>query len=91
MPLSMDDLMKPPPPTASVYVSGFGKETKEEALLKYFGTIGVVKKHKESGKPDIFLYKDEAGMSCLGIRLGRGCCQDCNHCVDYATEVCACL
>lgn len=63
MPLSMDDLMKPPPPTASIYVSGFGKETKEEALLKHFGTIGVIKKHKESGKPDIFLYKDEAGGS----------------------------
>lgn len=69
MPLSMDDLMKPPPPTASVYVSGFGKETKEEALLKYFGTIGVIKKHKESGKPDIFLYKDDAGRPWQWIML----------------------
>ena len=71
MPLSMDDLMKPPPPTASIYVSGFGKDTKEDALLSYFGTIGVIKKHKESGKPDIFLYKDEAGLHPLEIQQYR--------------------
>lgn len=62
MPLSMDDLMKPPPPTSTIYVKGFGEETKEAALLKYFGTIGVIRKHKETGAPDVFLYKDEAGV-----------------------------
>jgi RNA recognition motif-containing protein len=61
MGFDLDDLLKPPPPTATLYISGFGKDTTEESLLKYFGTIGVIRKHKETGKPDIFLYKDEAG------------------------------
>lgn len=62
MPLSMDDLMKPPPPTATIYVKGFSEDTKEAELLKHFGTIGVIRKHKETGAPDAFLYKDEAGV-----------------------------
>lgn len=62
MGFSVDDLLKPPPPTATLYISGFAKDTKEEDLLKHFGTIGVVKKHKETGAPQIYLYKDEAGV-----------------------------
>jgi RNA recognition motif-containing protein len=73
MPLSMDDLMKPPPPTATIYISGFGEDTKQEALLKHFGQIGVIKKHKETGAPDIFLYKDEAGLS-PDTMPSSGCC-----------------
>ena len=61
MPFSVDDLLKPPPPTATLYFSGVSKDVKEEALLKHFSTIGVIKKHKETGAPQIYLYKDEAG------------------------------
>lgn len=63
MGISLDDLMKPPPPTATLYVSGFAKDTSEEALIKHFATIGIIRKHKETGKPDVFLYKDEAGAA----------------------------
>jgi RNA recognition motif-containing protein len=67
MGFDLDELMKPPPPTATLYITGFGKETKEEALLKYFGTIGVIRKHKETGAPQIYLYRDEAGgLPCTG-------------------------
>jgi RNA recognition motif-containing protein len=62
MGFDLDELLKPPPPTATLYISGFGKDTKEEALLKHFGTIGVIKTYKESGTPQIYLYKDEAGV-----------------------------
>lgn len=54
--------MKPPPPTSTIYVKGFSEDTKEAELLKHFGTIGVIRKHKETGAPDAFLYKDEAGV-----------------------------
>lgn len=63
MGLALDDLMKPPPPTATLYISGFPKDTTEEALIKHFSSIGIIRKHKETGKPDVFLYKDEAGLA----------------------------
>ena len=63
MGFDMDELLKPPPPTATLYISGFSKDTKEEALLKHFGTIGLIKKHKETGAPQIYLSKDDAGAA----------------------------
>jgi RNA recognition motif-containing protein len=60
--LSVDDIMRPPPPTATVYISGFSQDIKEADLLKHFSQIGVIKKHKETGAPQIYLYKDEAGV-----------------------------
>lgn len=54
--------MKPPPPTSTIYVKGFSEDTKEAALLKLFGQIGVIRKHKETGAYDMFMYKDEAGV-----------------------------
>jgi RNA recognition motif-containing protein len=70
MGFDLDELMKPPPPTATLYVSGFSKDTKEEELLKHFATIGLIRKHKETGAPQIYLYKDEAGACwpCLSVQ-----------------------
>jgi RNA recognition motif-containing protein len=58
----MDDLMGPPPPTSTIYISGFGPDTKEATLLKHFSQVGVIKKDKTTGAPQIYLYKDEDGV-----------------------------
>lgn len=43
----------------SVYVCNLPPGTNEDMLAEFFGTIGVVKKDKRTGRPKIWLYRDK--------------------------------
>ncbi|KAK4708650.1 hypothetical protein R3W88_029575 [Solanum pinnatisectum] len=47
------------PLNGSVYVCNLPLGTDEDMLAEYFGTIGVLKKDKRSGRPKIWLYRDK--------------------------------
>ncbi|XP_031271959.1 transcription initiation factor TFIID subunit 15 [Pistacia vera] len=44
----------------SVYVCNLPQGTDENMLAEYFGTIGLLKKDKRTGRPKIWLYRDKA-------------------------------
>ncbi|KAF3338259.1 transcription initiation factor TFIID subunit 15-like isoform X1 [Carex littledalei] len=44
---------------STVYVYNLPTGTDEEMLAEYFGTIGLLKKDKRTGRPKIWLYKDK--------------------------------
>ncbi|GAB2285032.1 TATA-binding protein-associated factor 2N [Dionaea muscipula] len=44
----------------SVYICNLPKGTDEDMLAEYFGTIGLIKKDKRTGRPKIWLYRDKA-------------------------------
>ncbi|GAB2275230.1 TATA-binding protein-associated factor 2N [Dionaea muscipula] len=44
----------------SVYVCNLPEGTSENMLAEYFGTIGIIKKDKRTGRPKIWLYRDKA-------------------------------
>ncbi|XP_057456618.1 transcription initiation factor TFIID subunit 15 [Lotus japonicus] len=43
----------------SIYVCNLPFGTDEDMLAEYFGTIGVIKKDKRTGRPKIWLYRDK--------------------------------
>lgn len=43
----------------SVYVCNLPDGTDENMLAEYFGTIGLLKKDKRTGRPKIWLYRDK--------------------------------
>ncbi|GAB4850665.1 TATA-binding protein-associated factor 2N, variant 3 [Ancistrocladus abbreviatus] len=43
----------------SVYVCNLPEGTDENMLAEYFGTIGLIKKDKRTGRPKIWLYRDK--------------------------------
>ncbi|GAV87544.1 RRM_1 domain-containing protein/zf-RanBP domain-containing protein [Cephalotus follicularis] len=45
--------------TGSVYVCNLPHGTDENMLAEYFGTIGLLKKDKRTGRPKIWLYRDK--------------------------------
>ncbi|KAK9115606.1 hypothetical protein Sjap_014553 [Stephania japonica] len=47
------------PANGSVYVCNLPDGTDETMLAEFFGTIGLLKKDKRSGKPKIWLYRDK--------------------------------
>ncbi|KAL7001528.1 TATA-binding protein-associated factor 2N [Sarracenia purpurea var. burkii] len=47
------------PSNGSVYVCNLPPGTDENMLAEYFGTIGVIKKDKRTGRPKIWLYRDK--------------------------------
>ncbi|CAN4107001.1 unnamed protein product [Withania somnifera] len=47
------------PLNGSIYVCNLPPGTDEDMLAEYFGTIGVLKKDKRSGRPKIWLYRDK--------------------------------
>ncbi|GMY17958.1 transcription initiation factor TFIID subunit 15 [Fagus crenata] len=52
-------LGKGAPSNGSVYVCNLPFGTDENMLAEYFGTIGLVKKDKRTGRPKIWLYRDK--------------------------------
>ncbi|XP_016186803.1 transcription initiation factor TFIID subunit 15 isoform X1 [Arachis ipaensis] len=50
---------KVPPSNGSVYVCNLPFGTDETMLAEYFGTIGLIKKDKRTGRPKIWLYRDK--------------------------------
>ncbi|KAB1206040.1 Transcription initiation factor TFIID subunit 15 [Morella rubra] len=52
-------LGKGAPSNGSVYVCNLPFGTDENMLAEYFGTIGVLKKDKRTGRPKIWLYRDK--------------------------------
>ncbi|VFR03415.1 unnamed protein product [Cuscuta campestris] len=48
------------PTNGSVYVCNLPIGTDEDMLAEHFGTIGVLKKDKRTGRPKIWLYRDKA-------------------------------
>ncbi|CAA0837796.1 Transcription initiation factor TFIID subunit 15 [Striga hermonthica] len=48
------------PTNGSVYVCNLPSGTDENMLAEHFGTIGVLKKDKRSGRPKIWIYRDKA-------------------------------
>ncbi|XP_019420606.1 PREDICTED: transcription initiation factor TFIID subunit 15-like isoform X1 [Lupinus angustifolius] len=47
------------PLNGSIYVCNLPYGTDENMLAEYFGTIGLVKKDKRTGRPKIWLYRDK--------------------------------
>ncbi|KAK9935719.1 hypothetical protein M0R45_022807 [Rubus argutus] len=47
------------PSNGSVYVCNLPQGTDENMLAEYFGTIGLLKKDKRTGRPKIWLYRDK--------------------------------
>ncbi|XP_057478281.1 transcription initiation factor TFIID subunit 15 [Actinidia eriantha] len=47
------------PSNGSVYICNLPPGTDESMLAEYFGTIGLLKKDKRSGRPKIWLYRDK--------------------------------
>ncbi|KAI4357032.1 hypothetical protein L6164_001007 [Bauhinia variegata] len=47
------------PSNGSVYVCNLPHGTDDTTLAEYFGTIGLLKKDKRTGKPKIWLYRDK--------------------------------
>ncbi|KAJ7942708.1 transcription initiation factor TFIID subunit 15 [Quillaja saponaria] len=47
------------PSNGSVYVCNLPHGTDESMLAEYFGTIGLIKKDKRTGRPKIWLYRDK--------------------------------
>ncbi|ONI32025.1 hypothetical protein PRUPE_1G345000 [Prunus persica] len=47
------------PSNGSVYVCNLPEGTDENMLAEYFGTIGLLKKDKRTGRPKIWLYRDK--------------------------------
>ncbi|KAG0476202.1 hypothetical protein HPP92_013043 [Vanilla planifolia] len=47
------------PSNGSVYVCKLPPGTDENMLAEYFGTIGLLKKDKRSGRPKIWIYRDK--------------------------------
>lgn len=52
-------LGKVAPSNGSIYVCNLPPGTNEDMLAEYFGTIGVLKKDKRTGRPKIWLYHDK--------------------------------
>ncbi|KAL3502245.1 hypothetical protein ACH5RR_036694 [Cinchona calisaya] len=52
-------LGKVAPSNGSIYVCNLPPGTNEDMLAEYFGTIGVLKKDKRTGRPKIWLYRDK--------------------------------
>ncbi|KAK2435040.1 transcription initiation factor TFIID subunit 15b [Trifolium repens] len=47
------------PSNGSIYVCNLPYGTDDNMLAEYFGTIGVIKKDKRTGRPKIWLYRDK--------------------------------
>ncbi|WOL10981.1 transcription initiation factor TFIID subunit 15 isoform X1 [Canna indica] len=47
------------PSNGSIYVSNLPPGTDETMLAEFFGTIGLLKKDKRTGRPKIWLYRDK--------------------------------
>lgn len=43
----------------TIFVSGLGEEADEDALVNHFGSIGVIKTDRRTGKPKVWIYKDK--------------------------------
>uniref|UniRef100_A0A0D3GPT4 RanBP2-type domain-containing protein n=1 Tax=Oryza barthii TaxID=65489 RepID=A0A0D3GPT4_9ORYZ len=55
----MAGFMSRGPPNGSVYVCNLPPGTDETMLAEYFGTIGLLKKDKRTGRPKIWIYRDK--------------------------------
>ncbi|KAF7131693.1 hypothetical protein RHSIM_Rhsim09G0072300 [Rhododendron simsii] len=47
------------PSNGSVYICNLPPGTDEDMLAEYFGTIGLLKKDKRTGRPKVWLYRDK--------------------------------
>lgn len=47
------------PSNGSVYVCNLPPGTDEDMLAEFFGTIGLLKKDKRTGRPKVWLYRDK--------------------------------
>ncbi|PPD90756.1 hypothetical protein GOBAR_DD12301 [Gossypium barbadense] len=47
------------PTNGSIYVCNLPEGTDESMLAEYFGTIGLLKKDKRTGRPKVWLYRDK--------------------------------
>ncbi|KAK8288375.1 hypothetical protein V6Z11_D07G118700 [Gossypium hirsutum] len=47
------------PTNGSVYVCNLPEGTDESMLAEYFGTIGLLKNDKRTGRPKVWLYRDK--------------------------------
>lgn len=54
------------PSNGSIYVCNLPSGTDEDMLSEFFGTIGLLKKDKRTGRPKIWLYRDKATMEPKG-------------------------
>lgn len=54
------------PSTASIYVCNLPPGTDETLLAEHFGTIGLLKKDKRTGRPKIWIYKDKISQEPKG-------------------------
>ena len=43
----------------TIFVTGLNEEITEDALVNHFGSIGVIKMDKRTGKPKVWIYKDK--------------------------------
>ncbi|XP_021366314.1 RNA-binding protein cabeza-like [Mizuhopecten yessoensis] len=43
----------------TIFVSGLGEDADEDALFNHFGSLGVIKTDRRTGKPKIWIYKDK--------------------------------
>ncbi|XP_061188835.1 uncharacterized protein LOC133197011 [Saccostrea echinata] len=43
----------------TIFVSGLPEDIDEDGLVQHFGSIGVIKTDKRSGKPKVWIYKDK--------------------------------
>ncbi|KAL2938917.1 Transcription initiation factor TFIID subunit 15 [Bienertia sinuspersici] len=48
------------PTNGSIYVCNLPEGTDDNMLAEFFGTIGLLKKDKRTGRPKIWLYRDKA-------------------------------
>ncbi|GJP54198.1 hypothetical protein CLOM_g13294 [Closterium sp. NIES-68] len=55
-----------PPPTSTVYVANLPPGTDEELLAEHFGTIGLIKRDKRTGRAKVWLYRDKESMALKG-------------------------
>lgn len=43
----------------TIFVSGLPEDIDEDGLVQHFGSIGVIKTDKRTGKPKVWIYKDK--------------------------------
>ncbi|CAI5467432.1 unnamed protein product [Closterium sp. Yama58-4] len=55
-----------PPPTSTIYVANLPPGADEELLAEHFGTIGLIKRDKRTGRAKVWLYRDKESMALKG-------------------------
>ncbi|CAI5518671.1 unnamed protein product [Closterium sp. Naga37s-1] len=55
-----------PPPTSTIYVANLPPGADEELLAEHFGTIGLIKRDKRTGRAKVWLYRDKESTALKG-------------------------